>query len=262
MLGKASRRMTHRILIVDDSRQVERLLRTSLEQSDYEITVAHDGETALRILRQERPDLMILDLIWADWQGLEATRVTNGIEGLAAMPVIMLTGRSEHGDRAVEKAHTPGLEAGSVGEATHPFDSNQVIARLLAVLRHMQAELVPSKVIQVGQVRIDLEHRQVRVGGKPLRLTPTEFALLQALAEQPGHALTRTEMIELGLDNRYEGLERTVDSHIKNLRRKLDEAGGAAYLIETVFGIGYRLAEGESGKLDSEEEVQVTSTSL
>jgi two-component system alkaline phosphatase synthesis response regulator PhoP len=106
----------------------------------------------------------------------------------------------------------------------------------------VQEALAPRKVIQAGRVSIDLDRRQVHVGGKLLHLTPTEFAPLRALAEQPGHALTRLEMIELGLGYSYEGLERTVDSHIKNLRRKLDEVDGAANLIETVFGIGYRLA--------------------
>jgi DNA-binding response OmpR family regulator len=119
------------------------------------------------------------------------------------------------------------------------------VARVRAVLRRAQGELAPAKVIQVGNMRIDLAAHQVQIDSQEVHLTPTEFALLHALAEQPGRALTRLELIERGLGYSYEGLERTVDSHIKNLRRKLDEAGCADHQIETVFGIGYRLIMGD-----------------
>ncbi len=226
----------HRILVVDDDREIVRLVRAYLEKSGYEVLVAYDGEMALHILRRERPDLMLLDLMLPHRDGLDVTRVVRGDASLVAMPIIMLTARVEDHDKIV------GLELGADDYVTKPFNPSEVVARVRAVLRRVQGEVAPPKVIRAGAVVIDLDRYLVKVEEQPLHLTPTEFAMLRALAEHPGHALTRSEMIEKGLGYSYEGLERTVDSHVKNLRRKLDEAGGAAYLVETVFGIGYRLA--------------------
>jgi two-component system alkaline phosphatase synthesis response regulator PhoP len=231
--------MTQRILVVDDDREIVRLVRTYLEQNNYEVLVAYDGETALHILRRERPDLVLLDLMLPGRDGLDVTRVVRGDGGLAAMPIIMLTARVEDHDKIV------GLELGADDYVSKPFNPAEVVARVRAVLRRVQGEPVPPRVIQVGDVRLDLDAHLVEVGGQPVHLTPTEFALLRALAEHPGRALTRLELIEEALGYSYEGLERTVDSHVKNLRRKLDEAGEAGYLVETVFGVGYRLATGD-----------------
>jgi two-component system, OmpR family, alkaline phosphatase synthesis response regulator PhoP len=162
-----------------------------------------------------------------------------GDGSLAAMPIIMLTARVEDSDKIV------GLELGADDYVTKPFNPSEVVARVRAVLRRVQGEISQPKVIQVGDVLIDLNRHEVQVAGQPAHLTPTEFAFLRALAEQPGRTLTRLEIIEKGLGYNYEGLERTVDSHIKNLRRKLDESGAGATLIETVFGVGYRLTEKE-----------------
>jgi two-component system alkaline phosphatase synthesis response regulator PhoP len=202
------------------------------------VLTAYDGETALHILRREHPDLMLLDLMLPARDGRDVTRVVRGDGSLAAMPIIMLTARVEDHDKIV------GLELGADDYVTKPFNPGEVVARVRAVLRRVQGEPSPSKVLQCGEVIIDLDAHRVQVGDQPVQLTPTEFALLRALAEQPGRALTRLELIEKGLGYSYEGLERTVDSHVKNLRRKLDEVGGAAHLVETVFGVGYRLAVG------------------
>jgi two-component system alkaline phosphatase synthesis response regulator PhoP len=227
--------MVQRILVVDDDREIVRLVRAYLERSGYEVLTAYDGEMALHILRRERPDLMLLDLMLPGRDGLDVTRVVNGDGGLAAMPIVMLTARVGDHDRIV------GLELGADDYVTKPFNPGEVVARVRAVLRRVQGETAQPRLIQVGDILIDPDRHQVQVGSQPVHLTPTEFALLRALAEQPGHTLTRLEMIERGLGYNYEGLERTVDSHVKNLRRKLDEAGGAAHLVETVFGVGYRL---------------------
>lgn len=229
----------YRILVVDDDREIVRLVRAYLEKSGYEVLVAYDGETALHVLRREQPDLMLLDLMLPGRDGMDVTRVVRGDVGLAAMPIIMLTARVEDHDKIV------GLELGADDYVTKPFNPGEVVARVRAVLRRVQGETAPPKRIRVGPLTIDLDRYQAEVGDRPVHLTPTEFALLRALAEQPGHALTRTEMIERGLGYNYDGLDRTVDSHVKNLRRKLDETGEAACLIETVFGIGYRLAASE-----------------
>jgi two-component system alkaline phosphatase synthesis response regulator PhoP len=228
--------MTQRILVVDDDREIVRLVRTYLENSNFEVLVAYDGETALHILRRERPDLVLLDLMLPERDGWDVTRVVRGDVSLAALPIIMLTARVEDRDRIL------GLELGADDYMPKPFNPREVVARVRAVLRRVHGEPLPPKLIQLGDVTIDTDGHQVIVGGQPAHLTPTEFGLLRALAERPGRALTRQEMIEEGLGYSYEGLERTVDSHVKNLRRKLDEAGEAACLVETVFGIGYRVA--------------------
>jgi len=150
----------------------------------------------------------------------------------------MLTARVEDQDKIV------GLEIGADDYVTKPFNPREVVARVRAVLRRALGEPAPSRVLQVGILAIDVDARRVEVKGQPLHLTPTEFGLLHALSEHPGYTLTRLELIEQGLGYGYEGLERTVDSHIKNLRRKLIGAGAPADLVETVFGIGYRLAVG------------------
>ncbi|MGD9047546.1 MAG: response regulator transcription factor [Anaerolineae bacterium] len=229
--------MAQRILVVDDDKEIVRLLRAYLEQAGYQVVVAYDGETALHLFRRERPDLAILDLMLPDRDGWDVTRIVRGDAGLSATPIIMLTARVEDQDKII------GLELGADDYVTKPFNPREVVARVRAVLRRAQGEPVPSRVIRVGGVVIDQDAHQVEVDGQPVQLTPTEFSLLRALAEHPGHALTRLELIEKGLGYSYEGLERTVDSHIKNLRRKLHRAGAKDDLIETVFGVGYRIVE-------------------
>ena len=228
--------MTQRILVVDDDHKIVRLLRASLEQAGYCVFVAYNGETALHTLRRERPDLVVLDLMLPDRDGWDVTRVMRGDPILAHTPIIMLTARVEHHDRIV------GLELGADDYVTKPFHPGELLARIRAVLRRAQPGPASSRTIQVGEVLIDVQAHRVEVRRRAVRLTPTEFGLLQALAEHRGHALTRLEMIENGLGYSYKGIERTVDSHIRNLRRKLAGAGAPADLIETVFGVGYRLA--------------------
>ncbi len=230
--------MAKRILLVDDDRQIVRLLRAYLEKDGFRVLVAYDGATALQLVRSERPDLMLLDLMLPDRDGWELTRLVRGDPSLAATPIIMLTARVDDQDKIV------GLEMGADDYVTKPFNPREIMARVRAVLRRARGEPVSAKVIEAGPLRMDIERHEARVAGQPLGLTPTEFSLLQALAEHPGRALTRLELIETGLGYSYEGLDRTVDSHIKNLRRKLDEVGGAglgADLVETVFGVGYRM---------------------
>jgi two-component system alkaline phosphatase synthesis response regulator PhoP len=231
--------MAKRILVVDDDTEIVRLLQAYLERAGYQVLAAYDGEMALHIMRRERPDLAILDLMMPERDGRDVTRVVRGDASLSAMPIIMLTARVADHDKIV------GLELGADDYVTKPFNPHEVVARVRAVLRRAQGEPAPQRVLQVGALLLDLDAHRVEVNGHEVQLTPTEFGLLQALAEHPGHALTRLELIERGLGCGYEALERTVDSHIKNLRRKLITAGAAEDLVETVFGIGYRLVAGE-----------------
>jgi two-component system, OmpR family, alkaline phosphatase synthesis response regulator PhoP len=230
--------MSQRILVVDDDREIVRLTRAYLEQNGYQVLVAYDGETALHILRRDHPDLVILDLMLPDRHGYDVTRVVRGDASLEAVPIIIVTARVEDHDKIV------GLDLGADDYVTKPFNPRELMARIRAVLRRTQGEPAASKVIRVGDLVVDVDAYRVEVQNQPVHLTPTEFGLLRALAEHPGHVFTRLELIEKGLGYSYEGLERTVDSHIKNLRNKLG-GGAAADLIETVFGVGYRLSVGD-----------------
>lgn len=228
--------MPNRILIVDDDREIARLVRAYLEQSGYQVLVAYDGETALRMIRHDHPDLVVLDLMLPDRDGKDVTRVVRGDAAIAALPIIMLTARVEDYDKIV------GLELGADDYVTKPFNPHELVARVRAVLRRAQVEPVRPHVLQAGDLTVDVDAHEVHVLDQPVHLTPTEFSLLQVLVENTGRALTRLELVEKGLGYSYEGLDRTVDSHIKNLRRKLAEAGASPDLVETVFGVGYRLA--------------------
>jgi two-component system alkaline phosphatase synthesis response regulator PhoP len=232
--------VAQRILVVDDDPEIVRLLRAYLERAGYGVLTAYDGQTALHVMRRERPDLVVLDLMLPDLDGWQVTRIVRGDETLAPTPILMLTARVEDEDKIV------GLELGADDYVTKPFNPREVMARVRAVLRRARGEPVVSRVLRAGPLAIDLDAHRAEVGGEPVHFTPTEFDLLRALAEYAGHALTRMELIERGLGYSYEGLERTVDSHIKNIRRKLDEAGAGAPLIETVFGVGYRLVVEET----------------
>jgi two-component system, OmpR family, alkaline phosphatase synthesis response regulator PhoP len=232
--------MSARILVVDDDPQILRLLRASLEQAGYTVSVAGDGETALHILRSERPDLVVLDLLLPRRDGRDVTRVIRNDPSLAQTPIIMLTARVEHADRIA------GLALGADDYVTKPFHPGELLARIQAVLRRAQPGPAASRVIRVGDLWIDAAAHRVEVRGQVVNLTPSEFALLQALADHRGHVLTRAELIEQSFGYSYEGIERTIDSHIRNLRRKLTAAGALADVVETVFGVGYRMIRGDT----------------
>jgi DNA-binding response OmpR family regulator len=231
--------MSPRILVVDSDHEIAPLVRTYLEESDFEVLVACDGETALHILRHERPDLLLLDLKLPQCDAGAVSRPVQGDLDLAAMPVVMLSPRPD--------SRIAGPEPATGDSTAQSFSPREVVAQVRAVLRRAQGASAGPKVVHVQQLTVDLEAHRVNVGGRTVHLTPAEFALLRCLAAQQGRALSRKELIEQGLSDSDGVLERTVDSHIKNLRHKLGEAGEAAHVVETVFGVGYRLAAGDSG---------------
>jgi DNA-binding response OmpR family regulator len=224
-----------RILVVDDDKQIVRLVRSYLEQAGYQVLTAYDGETALHAIRREQPDLVVLDLLLPDHDGWEITRWVRSEPSLAGLPIIMLTARVEDTDKIV------GLELGADDYITKPFNPREVVARVRAVLRRTSSGPAPPQTLCVGELCINVDRHQAMMRGKLLELTPTEFNLLQVLVENPGRAFTRLELIEKGLGYAYEGLERTVDSHIKNLRKKIGVDADNPVYIETVYGVGYRL---------------------
>jgi two-component system alkaline phosphatase synthesis response regulator PhoP len=227
--------MNERILVVDDDKEVVRLMRAYLEQAGYEVLVAYEGETALHILRRDRPDLVLLDLMLPDRDGWEVTRLMRADPNLAQTPIIMLTARVDVTDRIV------GLEMGADDYITKPYDPREVVARVRARLRSSAA--VSPQVLTVSGLQMDLGRREVRVDGREVELTPTEFNLLQVLMQRAGYVFTRSELISKGLGAEYEGLDRTLDSHIRNLRAKIEPDPKKPIYIQTVFGIGYRLEE-------------------
>ncbi len=227
--------MTQRILVVDDDRQIVRLIRSYLEQNGFETLVAYEGTEALHLIRSAKPDLVVLDLMLPGLDGWEITRIVRSDPTINATPIIMLTARVEDTDRIV------GLEMGADDYISKPFNPRELVARVRAVLRRAQGGPRPTPMLEVGPIRMDEERHVVTMEGRVLDLTPTEYELLKLLMSYPERAFTRMEMIDQALGYAYEGMERTIDSHIKNLRKKLGIPKGQPGYIETVYGVGYRL---------------------
>jgi len=230
--------MNQRILVVDDDKQIVRLVQSYLEQAGYAVLTAYDGATALRTIRTERPDLVVLDLMLPDQDGWSITRTVRADASQASLPIIMLTARIEDTDKIV------GLEIGADDYIAKPFNPRELVARVRAVLRRGSGAPAQSRVIELGALRIDLDRHAVTRAGQALDVTPTEFDLLKVLMEYPGHAFTRAELIEKGLGYTYDGLDRGIDSHIKNLRKKIEPDPVNPTYIQTVYGVGYRLGIG------------------
>ncbi len=229
--------MAARILVVDDDKQIVRLVRSYLEQAGMVTYAAYDGNEAMQMLRSERPDLVVLDLMLPHRDGWEITQALRNDERMSGIAILMLTARVEETDKLV------GFELGADDYLTKPFNPQEVVARVKAILRRVSGTPAPTRVLEVGVIRLDADARTVTVNGRLLEVTPTEFAILQTLMERPNRVFTRTELIEQALGYSYDGLERTLDSHIKNLRKKIEVDPGQPRLIETVFGIGYCLRE-------------------
>jgi DNA-binding response OmpR family regulator len=223
------------ILVVDDEPQLVRVVQSYLEQSGFRVLAASRGDEALQVFHSRHPDLVVLDLNLPGVSGLDVARE---IRRLGQTPILMLTARVEESDRLV------GLELGADDYVTKPFSPREVVARVRAILRRAQSPGEPREVIRTADMEIDLVRHTALVNGKSLDLTPTEFTLLSTLASQPGRAFTRMQLLEAAQGSSFEGYERTVDAHIKNLRAKLETDPKNPTRIVTVFGIGYRFEEG------------------
>ena len=226
--------MTKRILVVDDELKIVRLVRAYLEGAGFRVLVAYDGQEALAVFRHERPDLVILDLNLPGMDGLDVCRT---IRRRSDVPIIMLTARIEEADRLI------GLELGADDYVVKPFSPREVVARVRAVLRRAEGLLRQPEVIAAGDVTLDLTRRQARVGGRLLDLTAMEFDLLAVLARRPGQVFSRMQLLDLVQGGAFEGYERTIDAHVKNLRKKLGDDPRRPRYIETVRGLGYRFLE-------------------
>ncbi|MCB9140346.1 MAG: response regulator transcription factor [Caldilineaceae bacterium] len=227
--------VTPAILVVDDDLKIARLVRSYLEQSGFAVEMAHDGKTALQAIRSQRPDLVVLDLTLPQLDGLEVTRTIRNDPTIGDLPILMLTARVDDIDRIL------GLEMGADDYVTKPFNPREVVARVKAILRRSRPASSDDAVLSVADVVLYPSSYRVEKAGSVINLTPSEFDILHLLMNHPGQAFSRTQIIEQGLGYEYAGLERTVDSHIKNLRRKLEDDPTQPQIVETVFGVGYRL---------------------
>jgi two-component system alkaline phosphatase synthesis response regulator PhoP len=219
------------ILIVEDETELVKVLRSYLEQAGFHVLTASRGDNGLSTWEQKRPDLVLLDLNLPGMDGLDVARA---IRRKSDTPIIMLTARVEEADQLV------GLELGADDYIPKPFSPRLVVARVRALLRRASSTPSTPQVLRVSDLVIDLEAHTVKRSDTLLELTPTEFNLLVAMAAQPGRAFTRLQLLESSQGVAYEGYERTIDAHIKNLRAKLEPEPKKPHYVETVFGVGYR----------------------
>lgn len=225
------------ILIVDDSRETVRALRVFMEESGFRVLTAYDGATALSTLQANTPDLVILDLMLPDTNGLDITRVVRSNTRLKYTPIIMLTARVDDSDKIV------GLEVGADDYITKPYNPREVVARVRSVLRRAQGEpeAETERTLRYGELTLYPSRHQLFVGEREIELTRIEFEIMQTLMRSPQHVFTRSELIETALNFQYEGLERSLDTHIKNLRKKVEIDPRTPEYIQTIYGVGYRL---------------------
>ncbi len=220
-----------KVLIVDDEPKIVRLVADYLEAAGFGVATARSGDEALMRVRTDAPDLVVLDL---GLPGLDGLDVTRALRRDGELPIIMLTARDDETDRVI------GLELGADDYVTKPFSPRELLARIRAVLRRIPGanEAGPEEIV-VGPLTLYPRRFQAEIDGTPVRLTPTEFNLLRAMAQAPGQVFTRPQLIEKAFGYDFEGFERNVDVHVTSLRRKLEE--GSARLIKTVYGLGYKI---------------------
>ena len=226
--------MNRKILIVDDDRKTVELIKLYLEKDGYRVLAAYDGRQALELVRQRAPDLIVLDLMLPAVDGLDVCRL---VRAESRVPIIMLTARSTEEDKLL------GLDLGADDYLTKPLSPRELVARIRAVLRRAGEEEEGPPEARFGELAIHFIRHEVRLGGVPVHLTPKEFKLLDTMAREPGRAFSRLELLEKVFGFDYEGLERTVDVHVLNLRKKIERDPAQPRYIQTVFGVGYKLAE-------------------
>lgn len=233
-----------RILIIEDERGLTQTLTWYFNREGYETIVAFDGQEGLRKAQTLLPDCVLLDLMLPTLDGISVCRELRAGERTRDIPIIMITARSEESDEIV------GFSMGADDYVTKPFSNKVLLQRIKALLRRVEGNADPTDVVEHLGVTIDRVRHRVSHGGKRLDLTPTEFRLLECMVRQPGRAFSRHQLMDASIGEGSIVLERTIDVHIKTLRKKLTDAGGVIDLIETVRGVGYRFRE----SLDTESE--------
>ena len=223
--------MSKKILVVDDKLELRTLLKSYLTQEGFDVFTASNGQEALFIARHEKPNLIILDLMMPEMGGYEFMR-TYSRE--ADTPVVILTAKIDENDKVL------GLELGADDYVTKPFSPRELTARVRAVLRRAEKPASTQQILRLGSIELDWAGRTTSVDGHPVELTPSEFSLLAALMESPGRVFSRLELLDRLQGTAYEGYERTIDVHVRNLRSKIEADASNPRYIETVYGAGYR----------------------
>ena len=221
-----------KILVVDDDKKIVELVTLYLKKDGYHVLTAYDGQQAIELARRKQPDLVVLDLMLPQVDGMDVCRI---LRAESPLPIIMLTGRSTDDDKL------EGLDLGADDYVTKPFNPRELLARIRAVLRRTagKEESGPSEV-RFGDMVMDFVRHEVRANEQVVNLTPTEFRLLEVLVKEPGRAFSRLDLLEQAFGYDYEGLERTIDVHIMNLRKKIEPEPGHPRYVVTVPGLGYR----------------------
>ncbi len=224
--------MAKKVLVVDDEPQIVKVVKAYLEKAGFQVVTAVNGPDALAIFARERPDFMILDL---NLPGLDGLDVCRTVRRQSDVPILMLTARVEEMDRLI------GLEIGADDYVVKPFSPREVVARVRTILRRSSTASSLKEVLQSGDLEINLEDHTVKIAGRAVELTPTEFDILVVLARQPRRVFSRLQIMELAQGSAFEGYERTIDAHIKNIRLKIEPDPKKPAFIHTVFGVGYKL---------------------
>jgi DNA-binding response OmpR family regulator len=219
------------VLVVDDDRKLVELIKLYLSKDGYGVLVAYDGREALKLAQNKQPDLIVLDLMLPGIDGLEVCRI---LRQESQVPIIMLTAKTTEQDKIT------GLDIGADDYLTKPFSPGELLARIRAVLRRVKVEGEAPEKIAFGKLKIDFSRHEVLVGGRAVNLTPTEFRLLEVMVRDPGRVFTRLQLIHAALGYDFEGFERTIDVHIKNLRKKMEPDPRNPRYIKTIFGVGYK----------------------
>jgi DNA-binding response OmpR family regulator len=230
--------MTKKILVVDDKLELRTLLKSYLNQEGFDVVTASDGQEALYVARHEKPNLIILDLMMPEMGGYEFMHAYNRE---ANTPVVILTAKIDENDKVL------GLELGADDYVTKPFSPRELTARVRAVLRRAEKQAIAQEILRIGPIELDWSGRTTLVDGQMVVLTPSEFSLLGTLMATPGRVFSRLELLDRLQGTAYEGYERTIDVHIRNLRSKIEPDAANPIYIETVYGAGYRFANTEQG---------------
>jgi two-component system alkaline phosphatase synthesis response regulator PhoP len=235
-MAGGTRAVARTILIADDNPKIVEVLSAYLVTEGFDVVTAADGTAALEAVQRRVPDLALLDVMMPGVDGIELTKRLQRDYGL---PVILVTARTEEIDRLI------GLEIGADDYISKPFSPREVVARVKAVLRRVDGSRSAGSegVLRVGGLNVDTEGRRVTVDGSVVELTRTEFDILAALAAHPGRVYTRMQLMETAQGDAFEGYERTIDAHVKNLRRKIGDDPRSPRFVQTVFGVGYKLEE-------------------
>jgi len=225
---------TKKILVVDDEKKIVDIVKAYLEREGHQVLVAYEGKSALESARRQSPDLIVLDLMLPEISGWDLCRI---LRKESDVPIIMLTARDETTDKIV------GLELGADDYVTKPFDPKELVSRVSAVLRRSGGKTLSKGQLNVADLSIDVEKRRVYRGDEAIELTPMEFDLLRVMAENPSRVYNRMQLLDRVQGEAYEGYDRTIDSHIKNLRKKIEPDPDHPRYIITVYGVGYKLEE-------------------